>query len=226
MERKIRARSATWRGRGPAGRDPDLGRVAARGGQARIHVEAGVPDAESALSWVRAARPAARHARDADRASWSTQLALQILNRRHGADRGDAIARALHRRDQRPRHARRQRRHHPARARSPSPASGRPASPRSRPSSAGSSSTASPPAELAREIQQLRTALTAAAAGAATRQSAALAEGLVATVDQDDVFTAPAESLRLLRAGGARHHAGAGQRRRRAPSSPAIRSST
>jgi zinc protease len=51
-------------------------------------------------------------------------------------------------------------------------------------------------AELDREIQQLRTALTAAAAGAATRQSAALAEGLVATIDQDDVFTAPAENLR------------------------------
>jgi zinc protease len=55
-------------------------------------------------------------------------------------------------------------------------------------------------AELTREIAELRTALTAAVAGAATRQSVALSEGLVAAVDGDDVFTAPAENLRLFEA--------------------------
>src|SRR6185295_8650163 len=55
-------------------------------------------------------------------------------------------------------------------------------------------------AELSRELTQIRTALTAAVAGAATRQSAGLADGLVSTVDQDDVFVAPADNLRLFEA--------------------------
>jgi zinc protease len=193
MERKIRAQFGTWRGRGPAGRDPNLGRVAARGGQARIHVEAGLP-ARVALSWVRAPdlRPdtaATRSARLVD------QLALQILNRRM-----ERIAATQ----------------------SPAPFI---AGISLRSTLADSADITQlmaitqpgqwqaglaaieaeqrrlalhgvTQAELAREIQQLRTALTAAAAGAATRPSAALAEGLVATVDQDDVFTAPAETLR------------------------------
>jgi zinc protease len=193
MERKIRAQFGTWRGRGPAGRDPDLGRVAARGGQARIHVEAGVPS-RVALSWVRAPdlRPdtvATRTARLVD------QLALQILNRRM-----ERIAATQ----------------------SPAPFI---AGISVRSTLADSADITQlmaitqpgqwqaglaaieaeqrrlalhgvTQAELAREVQELRTALTAAAAGAATRQSATLAEGLVATVDQDDVFTAPAENLR------------------------------
>jgi zinc protease len=193
MERKIRAQFGTWRGRGPAGRDPDLGRAAARGGQARIHVEAGVP-ARIALSWVRAPdlRPdtaATRTARLVD------QLALQILNRRM-----ERIAATQ----------------------SPAPFI---AGISVRSTLADSADITQlmaitqpgqwqaglaaieaeqrrlalhgvTQAELAREVQELRTALAAAAAGAATRQSATLAEGLVATVDQDDVFTAPAENLR------------------------------
>jgi zinc protease len=193
MERKIRAGFGTWQGRGPAGRDPDLGRVAARGGQARVHVEAGVP-ARVSLAWVRAPdlRPdnaATRSARLVD------QLALQILNRRM-----ERIAATQ----------------------SPAPFI---AGISVRATLADSADITQlmaitqpgqwqaglaaieaeqrrlalhgvTPAELAREVQELRTALTAAAAGAATRQSATLAEGLVATVDQDDVFTAPAENLR------------------------------
>jgi len=193
MERKIRALFGTWRGRGAPGRDPDLGRVAARGGQARVHVEAGAP-ARVSLAWVRAPdlRPdnaATREARLVE------QLALQILNRR--------LERI-------------------AATQTPAPFI---AGVSIRTTLADSADITQllavtqpgqwqaglnvieaeqrrlalhgvTDAELAREIQQLRTALTAAAAGAATRQSAALAEGLVATVDQDDVFTAPAENLR------------------------------
>ena len=58
-------------------------------------------------------------------------------------------------------------------------------------------------AELNREIVLIRTALTAQAAGAATRQSAALAEGLVAAVDLDNVFVSPAENLRIFEAAAA-----------------------
>lgn len=193
MERKIRARFGIWQGRGPAGRNPDLGRVAARGGQARVHVAAGVPTRVS-LSWVRA--PDVRPDTAATRgAKLVEQLALQILNRRM-----ERIAATQ----------------------SPSPFI---AGVSVRTTLADSADITQlmaitqpgqwqagltaieaeqrrlvlhgvTPAELAREIQQLRTALTAAAAGAATRQSAALAEGLVATVDEDQVFTAPAETLR------------------------------
>lgn len=193
MERKIRAQFGTWRGRGPAGRNPDLGRVAARGGQARIHVEAGVPT-RIALSWVRAPdlRPdnvATRRAKLVD------QLALQILNRRM-----ERIAATQ----------------------TPAPFI---AGISVRGTLADSAEITQlmaivqpgqwqaglaaieaeqrrlalhgvTQAELAREVQQLRTGLTAAAAGAATQPSAALAEGLVSAVDQDGVFSAPAENLR------------------------------
>ncbi|HVQ08239.1 MAG TPA: insulinase family protein [Allosphingosinicella sp.] len=193
MERKIRARFGTWRGRGPAGRNPDLGRVATRGGQARVHVAAGVPTRVS-LAWVRAPdlRPDTAATRSARLVE---QLALQILNRRM-----ERIAATQ----------------------SPAPfiagvsvrttladsaditqlmaitqpgqwQAGLTAIEVEQRRLALHGVTA---AELAREIQQLRTALTAAAAGAATRQSAALAEGLIAAVDQDRVFTAPAETLR------------------------------
>ena len=53
-------------------------------------------------------------------------------------------------------------------------------------------------AELDREILEYRTALQAAAAGAATRQTPGLASGLLDAVNDDEVFTAPAEDLKLF----------------------------
>ena len=50
-------------------------------------------------------------------------------------------------------------------------------------------------AELDREISEVRTAFTNAAAGAATRNSRVLAEGLVATLGDGGVFTTPAGRL-------------------------------
>jgi zinc protease len=53
-------------------------------------------------------------------------------------------------------------------------------------------------AELTREIAEMRSALENAAAGAATRPSPGLADTLIATVDQNQVFTPPSEDLRVF----------------------------
>src|SRR5205085_8050601 len=55
-------------------------------------------------------------------------------------------------------------------------------------------------AELTRQIAQFRTALAAQAAGAATRPPNALAEAMLSSLDNHDVFTAPAEDLRIFEA--------------------------
>jgi zinc protease len=54
------------------------------------------------------------------------------------------------------------------------------------------------PAELAREITEMRTQFKAAADGASTRLSPTLAQGLVESVDEDEVFTAPSLDLQLF----------------------------
>jgi len=56
------------------------------------------------------------------------------------------------------------------------------------------------PAELAREITEYGTALQAAAAGAATRQTPGLASGILNAVNDDIVVTSPAENLRAFQA--------------------------
>ena len=51
------------------------------------------------------------------------------------------------------------------------------------------------PSELNRELTEFRTALTAVAAGVATRQTPSLAAGLVESVNNDEIFTSPADDL-------------------------------
>src|SRR5690606_15504861 len=55
-------------------------------------------------------------------------------------------------------------------------------------------------AELAREVTEIRTALANAAAGAATRQTPALAAALLDAVNNEDVFTDPATDLAIFNA--------------------------
>ena len=50
-------------------------------------------------------------------------------------------------------------------------------------------------AEVDREVVELRTRLQTAVAGAATRRTPAIAQELVRTVDEDEVFTSPAQDL-------------------------------
>lgn len=197
MEAKVRAQFASWRGEGPAGRDPVLGAIAPRPTQARLFVEPGGP-ARVELAWVRA--PDLRPDTSARRAELLIdQLAFQILNRR--------LERI-------------------AAAQSPAPYVNAFSGRGEIAEAAAITQVAAvvqpgewrrglnvieteqrrlvahgvTAAELAREITQIRTGLTAAVAGAATRQTAGLAEGLVGAVDDDNVFAAPADNLRLFEA--------------------------
>lgn len=198
MEAKIRAQFASWQGEGPAGRDPDLGTVAAnRPTEARIFVEPGAPTRVS-LSWVRAPdlSPDTQARRIGDLAEG---LALQVLNRR--------LERI-------------------AASQSPSPfvvamgvsttlarsaeltqlnivtqpdqwrtALGVVETEQRRLAEQGVGAD-----ELNREIERVRAALTAAAAGAATMQTPLLAEAMTGAVDRDKVITSAAEDLTLFNA--------------------------
>jgi len=200
MEARIRSRFGDWRGRGPAGGDPDLGAVAPRRTEARLMVEPGGP-ARVELAWVRP--PDLRSDTSARRAErLADALALQILNRRLERIAADQ---------------------------SPAPYVGAQAARAEIQESAELTQLVAvvqpgewrralavieteqrrlvehgvSRAELDRELTLLRTALNAQVAGAATRQSAGLAEGLVAAVDADHVFVAPADNLRLFEAAAA-----------------------
>ncbi len=52
IEAKIRRQFGSWRGEGPAGANPDLGRVGARAPVARSYVEPGAPERVT-ISWIR-----------------------------------------------------------------------------------------------------------------------------------------------------------------------------
>ena len=195
MEAKIRARFSDWHGRGAAGPQPDLGAVAPRRTEAHLLVEPG-GSAQVALVWVRP--PDLRPDTKAHRAEeLADGLALRILNRR--------LERIAATRTPPPFIGASSGRYQLARSADLvqlgaivqpgqwQPALGVIETEQRRLVEHGVTA-----AELARELGEYRVAFTAAAAGAATRQTAGLADALVSTVDQDDVFTSPAENLRLF----------------------------
>ncbi|TMJ20325.1 MAG: insulinase family protein [Alphaproteobacteria bacterium] len=197
MEARIRAKFGDWRGRGTAGRDSDLGTVAPRRTEARLMVEPG-GTARVETSWVRP--PDLRPDTSARRAEHlADSLALQILNRRL-----ERIAANVSPAPYVGAQAARSEVEESAEITQISavvqPGEWRPAlnvieAEQRRLLEHGVSQ-----AELDREIVLFRTALNAQVAGASTRLSPALAEGLVSTVDIGNVFTTPAESLRLFEA--------------------------
>ena len=198
MERKIRERFSTWQGEGPAGRDADMAAPAPRQTAARVFVEAGGPALVS-LSWVRP--PDLRDdTRETRIEGFADRLALQVLNRRleriaatqspppfvqaaasHVDNLYDAAAltqlTAIVR-----------------------PGEWQPALRIIETEQRRLAEHGVTAAELEREIGQIRTGLATQAAGAATRTSASMAESLVNSLEQDNVFVAPAEQLRLFEA--------------------------
>jgi zinc protease len=197
MEAKIRARFGDWHGRGTAGPEPDLGAVAPRRLETHVLVEPGGP-AQVALIWMRP--PDLRPDTRAHRAEQlADALAFQILNRR--------LERIAATRAPAPFVAASSGRFQVARSADVvqlgaivqpgqwQPALGVIETEQRRLAEHGVTA-----AEVGRELNEIRTALTAAVAGAATRQSAGLADGLVSSVDQDDVFVSPADGLRLFEA--------------------------
>jgi len=195
MEAKIRARFGDWHGRGAPGPDPDLGAVAPRRTEAHLTIEPGGP-AQVTLFWVRP--PDLRPDTSAHRAEeLADGLAFLILNRR--------LERIAATRSPAPFIGAQSGRFQLARSADITqlgaivqPGQWQPALDVIETEQRRLVEHGVTAAELAREITQVRTALTALAAGAATRQTAGLADGLVTSVDRDDVFVSPAESLRLF----------------------------
>ena len=195
MEARIRARFADWHGRGAAGPDPDLGAVAPRRTEAHLLVEPGGP-AQVALIWLRP--PDLRPDTKAHRAEQlADALAFQILNRRLeriAATRSPApYIGAQSGRFQVARSAEVTQLGAVVQAGQWQPALAVIEAEQRRLVEHGVTA-----AELARELTEVRTYLASAVAGAATRQSASLADGLVATLEEDDVFVSPADNLRLF----------------------------
>jgi zinc protease len=197
METKILNLFGNWQGKGAPAADPAPPKLGDRDTEARVYVEAGAPTRAS-ISWVSPPdlRPDTR-ARRLERLV--EQLGLRIVNRRlerlatsaappfigAGAQRNEQAGRAevvqmiaV------------------AQAGQWQPALAAIEQEQRRAVKHGFTQ-----AELDREIAELRAALTAAAAGAATRPSAQLAQGLVGAVNDDEVFTTPAANLALFEEG-------------------------
>ncbi len=196
MEAKVRAQFGDWTPRAPDGPDPDLGQIVERGAQTAILVEPGV-QSNVQINWVRPADldpdTSAKRAEDT-----ITNLGLAVLSRRLGemarADNppfvgGGGSAGSLfktldittvsavfneggHERaiQTLEQEQRRLVEHGVTQA------------------------------ELDREITQLRTALENAVARAATRTTPGLANAILNSVNENDVFTEPQKNLDLFNA--------------------------
>lgn len=196
MEAKIKATFENWRNAAPNGADPDLGTPAERPTETLVHVEPGT-QSSAQLFWTRP------HDKDRDsvaerREDTVRSLGLAVLNRRMAE-----IARSEN---------------------PPFLGGGAGYQDLFDSLDAGTLAVAFNPggwkraletaeqeqrrlvqygvdqSELDREITEIRTALQAAVAGAATRQTPALAGGLLSAVNDNEVFTAPAEDLKLFEA--------------------------
>jgi zinc protease len=195
MEAKIRGLFGDWAGTGPAGTGPAPAAPAPRTLESRVLVEPGGPTRVS-LSWVGPsdASPDSKARRSR---RLIEQLGLQIINRRLeriAATAADPpfIGAAAVRADQAKRAEVVQ-----MLAVSP-PGKWREALAAIEQEQRRAARHGFTQAELDREISEIRAALTAAAAGAATRSSAALAQGLVGAANEDQVFTAPATNLAMF----------------------------
>jgi zinc protease len=194
MEAKIRSQFGTWKGRGKAGAKLPAARIAARRTETRVFAEPGV-STRVGLSWVsppdlRADTRAVRSERLVE------QLGLQVLNRRFSRMAAGAnapfIVGAAVRQDQSER-AEITQLIGIAQPGKWQAALGALDAEQRRALQFGFSQ-----AELDREIGEYRAALTAQAKGAATRPSPALAQEMVAAVNDDQVFLAPAAELALF----------------------------
>jgi zinc protease len=194
MEAKIKARFADWKGAGPAGDDPDLGKVAERATDFHLAVEPGAPTTLE-LAWVTppdlSADTVAKRRREI-----VEQLGLAVLNRRlatlerdqtppfisAGAFRGNQLRAervtglAIY---AQPDHWKEAMAAGEAEVRRAVQFGVR-------------------PDELARELTESEAALKLAVAGAGTRRTPALAEEIAGTLDDNDVQTSPAEDLALF----------------------------
>jgi zinc protease len=196
MEAKIKARFGDWQGKGPAGADPDLGKVAAQGPNFQLATEPGAP-AGIELAWV-TPPDLTPDSLDKRRREIVEQLGLAVLDRRFATlarqDNPPFISAGAFRGNQlraervtgvavyaQPDHWKQGLAAAEAEARRIVQFGVR-------------------PDELAREIAESEATLKLAADGAATRRTPALAEDIVGTLEDNDVETSPADDLAMFRA--------------------------
>ena len=185
MEAKIRARFGSWRARGENGAQPDLGRIAERGTEAKVVVEAGGP-ATVQVAWINPP-DLSEDSRARRRERLTRQLGFAVLNRRlerlaRSAEPPFIAAGAFRYTDVR------------AADMTVLSVTGQPGQWRRNLEAVEQEQRrivqwGVQPAELAREIAEYRTALQAAVAGSATRRTADLASGVVDAINEREVFT-------------------------------------
>ena len=196
IEAKIKARFGDWQRQGPAGTDPDLGKVAPRGADFKLAVEAGAPTTFE-IAWASPPDLSPDNLAKQKR-QIIERLALAVLNRRlatlardptppfisagvfHGNQlRAEQVTGVLvysqpdHWRDALVAAETEVRRAIQFGVR---------------------------PDELQREIAESDAALKLEAAGAETRRTPAMAEEIVGTLDENEVETSPADDLALFEA--------------------------
>ncbi|HVN00852.1 MAG TPA: insulinase family protein [Caulobacteraceae bacterium] len=196
IEAKIKARFGDWRGQGPAGADPDLGKVAQRGPDVRLAVEAGSPTTLE-LAWV---APPDLSPDDVAKQRRQTieRLALAVLNRRLGTLTRDASPPFISAGAFRGNQLRAERVTGVIVLSQPDHWKEGLATAETEVRRAVQFGVR--PDELAREITETEAALKLAAAGATTRRTPAMADEIVGTLEDGDVETSPADDLALFEA--------------------------
>ena len=194
MERRVREKFSNWRGVGAAGVQPDFGRVAQRAADAEVFVEPGVPTTVQ-IAWARA--PDLRtETRSTRREDTIQDLALAVLNRRL-----ERLARS----DNPPFVSASAGQYTQVRSADMTLLSitGQPGRWREGMEAAETerkrlAEFGVTQAELDREIAEERADLERAAAAAATRQTPQLANAIARSLEDDEVFTSPADDLAIF----------------------------
>ncbi len=196
IEAKIKARFGDWQGKGPAGADPDLGKVAPRVGDFKLAVEPGSPTTFE-VAWVGppdlSPDSVAKQKRET-----VERLALAVLNRRLGALAREAsppfISAGVFHGDQ-------------LRAEEVTgvlvysqPDHWKDALATAETEVRRAIQFGVRPDELQREIAESDASLKLAAAGAQTRRTPAMADEIAGTLDEGEVETSPADDLALFEA--------------------------
>jgi zinc protease len=196
MEAKIRARFSDWKAQGPAGADPDLGKVQPRKTEARLLVEPGAP-LNLQLTWTRPP-DLARDTEAKRRDQLIQQLGFSVLNRRLSA-----LARspkppfigAVAFKSEQGKSAEITFLNVPAEADRWREALAAIDQEHRRIVQYGVRQD-----ELDREIEEARASMKQQLAGAATRRPAELANEIVGTLSDDEVVTSPADDYALFEA--------------------------
>jgi zinc protease len=196
IEAKIKTRFGDWQGRGPAGADPDLGKVAPRGADFKVAVEPGSPTTFE-VAWVNPPDLSLDSVTKQKR-QIVERLALAVLNRRLGTLAREAsppfISAGAFHGDQ-------------LRAEQVTgvlvysqPDHWKDALATAETEVRRAAQFGVRPDELQREVAETDASLKLAAAGAQTRRTPAMADEIAGSLDEGEVETSPADDLALFEA--------------------------